>query len=401
MPRSTKSPGPRKPANKFPLSQHKRGQWRKYINGREHYFGTDKDEALAEYVRTKDDLEAGRTPSTNRGQGCTVEYLCNHWLEHKDEQRQIGELSNRCYDDYLAAARLIARHLGLQAEVDQLTPDDLIGLRRKIARGQRNQPLAPVTLGNRIQCMRVCFNHAYEAGLIDSPIRFGEFKKPGKSVVRKQRAKQSPRHLAAPVIRDLLAELDNDARATSRPEIAAGKIQVKAMVLLGINCGLGNADCGQLEVRNLDLAGRWIDYPRPKTGIERRCPLWNETVDALQAALEARKDANDKLVFRTKYGAKWFTDAARCPLSHQFRKLLQTTGHYLPGVGFYALRHTFQTVGDGARDLVATRHIMGHADSTMGGLYREYIDDDRLIDVAKHVHAWLYASGDDRRRGGV
>ena len=71
---------------------------------------------------------------------------------------------------------------------------------------------------------------------------------------------------------------------------------MKAMILLGINCGFGNADCGNLPVAALDLDGSWVDYPRPKTGINRRCPLWPETVEALRVAFAKRpapKTADD------------------------------------------------------------------------------------------------------------
>ena len=48
-------------------------------------------------------------------------------------------------------------------------------------------------------------------------------------------------------------------------------VQLKAMMLLGINCGFGNADCASLPLSALNLETGWIDYPRPKTGVPRRC----------------------------------------------------------------------------------------------------------------------------------
>ena len=57
---------------------------------------------------------------------------------------------------------------------------------------------------------------------------------------------------------------------------------MKPMILLGINCGFGNADCATLPIRALDLEEGWINFPRPKTGLDRRCPLWPETIKSLQ-----------------------------------------------------------------------------------------------------------------------
>jgi integrase len=60
------------------------------------------------------------------------------------------------------------------------------------------------------------------------------------------------------------------------------------------------------------------------------------------------------------------------------------------GRGFYSLRHTFETIGGDSRDQVAVNHIMGHADASMAGIYRERIEDQRLIDVVNHVRRWLF-----------
>lgn len=62
------------------------------------------------------------------------------------------------------------------------------------------------------------------------------------------------------------------------------------MILLGVNCGFGNADCATLPIAALDLAGEWLSYHREKTGINRRCPLWPETVEALRDAMEKRPE---------------------------------------------------------------------------------------------------------------
>ena len=63
-----------------------------------------------------------------------------------------------------------------------------------------------------------------------------------------------------------------------------------------------------------------------------------------------------------------------------------------PGLTFYSLRHTFQTVGEGAKDLAAVQSIMGHAasGSDMSATYRERVDDERLRAVVDHVRKWLF-----------
>src|SRR5262249_1101702 len=158
--------------------------------------------------------------------------------------------------------------------------------------------------------------------------------------------------------------------------------QVKAMLLLGINCGFGNSDCGNLLLSAGDLQAGMIDFPRPKTGIPRRCPLWPETVAALKEALARRpapkKEEHAGLVFLTRRGDSWVTGTTDGPLSREVGKLLRKLGiNGRAGLGFYTLRHTFRTVADEAKDQPAADYIMGHEVPHMSSVYHERISDER------------------------
>ena len=175
------------------------------------------------------------------------------------------------------------------------------------------------------------------------------------------------------------------------------------MILLGINCGLGNSDCGNLRFNHLDLVNNWLDYPRPKTAVSRRAKLWDETVVALRKIiadrLSPKQEDHSELVFITKYGKAWTKPDRSNPISAEFRKLLNSLGKYRDGLNFYALRHTFETIAGGCRDQVAVNHVMGHADASMAAVYRERIDDERLVAVADYVHDWLFGAKDVKKRG--
>jgi integrase len=230
------------------------------------------------------------------------------------------------------------------------------------------------------------FKFGYNAGIIDRPVRYGaSFKRPSKKVIRIARAKDGPRTFEAPELRAIL-------EAASMP--------IRAMAWLGINCGFGNADCANLPMKALDLQSGWVRFPRPKTGIDRRCPLWPETVAALQEAIGSRpspKNTKDaELVFVTKYGQKWSKDTKANPISAEFRKLLVKLGLHRNGSGFYALRHTTETIGGDSRDQMAVDFIMGHSRNDMASAYRERIDDARLLAVTEHVRKWLF--GDAERK---
>ena len=73
-----------------------------------------------------------------------------------------------------------------------------------------------------------------------------------------------------------------------------------------------------------------------------------------------------------------------------FNKLLRSCDLKRHGVGFYALRHTFETIAGGCGDQVAVDAIMGHSANDMASLYRERVGDERLLKATNHVHQWLY-----------
>jgi integrase len=69
-----------------------------------------------------------------------------------------------------------------------------------------------------------------------------------------------------------------------------------------------------------------------------------------------------------------------------------TTLAKVEGRTFYDLRRTFQTIAEGAHDMVAIQSIMGHAPASgdMSAVYRQGVSDDRLREVVEHVRAWLF-----------
>jgi integrase len=370
---------PRKPNPDFPLFPHATGRWAKKIRGKTHYFGpwSDPDASLTKYLEQRDSLHAGRKPREAAGE-LTVKVLCNQFLIAKDAMVQSGELTKRSWEDYKAGCRLIVSQWKGRLVAD-LDPGDFADLRSKLAK-----KWGPVTLGNTIQRIRVVFKFAWDNGLIDRPVRYGQgFKRPSRKVVRLDRAKKGAKLFTAAEIRRLLA--------------AAGT-SMRAMILLGINCGFGNADCGHLPRTAIDMETARIDFPRPKTGIPRRCILWAETVKAVRKASvnrpDPKKEAHADLVFITKYGLPWAKDSTDQTVAKEFGKLLRSLHiNGRKGLGFYTLRHTFRTVADESKDQPAVDFIMGHEGPHMAAVYRETISDRRLLDIAKHVRKWLYKSG--------
>ena len=241
------------------------------------------------------------------------------------------------------------------------------------------------------------FKYAHENGLIERPIQFGpEFKESPQKVFRQAKAAKGERLFEAAQIRAMLKS-------------AAQRL--RAMILLGVNCGFGNTDIARLPKSAIDLDGGWIEFPRPKTAIKRRCPLWQETITALREAISARPEPTkpefSELAFLTRLGQPWVRyelvpdpenpkqrkGKADDAIAKATAKLLTTTNFRRVGLGFYALRHVFETIGGETADQVAVNFIMGHAPRSddMSAKYRERISDERLRKVTAFVHDWLFA----------
>jgi integrase len=387
---------PPKPYPDFPLSAANIGRWQKKINGKIHYFGRWGKEvdakmtriepegcwqsALEEYEQKRDALYAGRKPR-EKGEELTVVVMCDAFLVSKKNLMESGEITARTFMEYCGTTDRLAAMFGRDRPVDDLGPEDFNALRASVAK-----QWGPVRLGNEVQRVRSVFKFALESGLIDKPTLFGpRFKKPTRKVLRQNRAASAKKLFTAEEIHALLG---------------AASPQVKAMILLGVNCGFGNGDCASLSAEALDLERGWVDYARPKTGIPRRCSLWPETVAALRAAIAKRPTPKDPAdadaVFMTKYGHRWVRTQGtnHVPVDSvclEFGKLLRALHiNGRRGLGFYALRHTFRTVADPTKDFPAIRYVMGHADESIDATYRERIEDSRLVAVAEHVRKRLF-----------
>jgi integrase len=301
------------------------------------------------------------------------------------------ELSPATFADHHATCALIVDAFGKTRLVSDLDAKDFEALRRSMTRKWGH-----VTVANEVRRVRTVFRFAEQNQLIDRPVAFGtEFKQPSRKILRLEKSKKGKRLFEA-------AEL--------RAIINKAALPMKAMVLLGINCGLGNSDIANLTIGAVNLKRGWLDFPRPKTGTERRCPLWTETVEAINEAISKRPKPKLKehsgLLFITSRGGKWAQARVKepdketkkrkmwsdDPVGKEFTKLLNVLKLKRPGLSFYALRHTFATIASGSRDQVAVDYVMGHTASAndMSAVYREAIDDARLLAVTEHVRKWLF-----------
>jgi integrase len=285
-----------------------------------------------------------------------------------------GKLSPYTFQAYVAISAELKAAFGRERLLTDIRPIDFEALRTAWEKRWGDERLAA-----EINRARTVFNYGWKNGILEKPMQFGDgFARPAKMILRLNKAAKGSKMFEADELRRMI-------ETATQP--------IKAMLLLAANAGLGNNDIAQLPMAAVDLEGAWITYPRPKTGINRRCPLWPETIKVIREWLAERPspkaEADADLVFLTVRGQSWGKNITDRPITHECRKLLnklKINGNR----NFYGIRHTFETIAGDSRDQVAVDAIMGHDDGSMANVYRERIGDDRLMAVAEHVRTWLF-----------
>ncbi|HQL74650.1 MAG TPA: tyrosine-type recombinase/integrase, partial [Phycisphaerae bacterium] len=370
-----RGPKPDKPYPDFPLYAHAAGVWAKRIRGREHYFGpwSDPDAALRRYLDQRDYLHAGAPPPA--ADGVSLDELVNRFLEHVLARVERSEVSRHQFNCYRRDGKLLLETLGRTRPAASLTPADWRRYRTVVAtrfdaddREDGEKLRSPSTVCGMVIRVRTMFRWAHQtARLLERAMDYGgEFSRPSAAAVRISLARRGPKAYAAAEVHRL---------------IAAANVNLRAMVLLGVNAGLGNTDVASLRWSDLELTGRssrtggWHNLPRSKTGVARRCWLWPETVAALLEVRTARSKMDERreppqahadLVFLTLHRRPYVTlspvrgerggrtvDSVRLEFTRLARSARTRTS-------FYALRHTFRTVADETGDFPAVDVIMGH-----------------------------------------
>lgn len=414
--KAKKGTKPPKPFPGFPLYLHRSGRYAKKIRGETKFFGRwghkvgpdivpvedllkAAELAKAEYERQAPYLFEGKdAPKVEPDTGPDIFDLREQFLDAKDAAVNAGRLSPRTFSRYKKAANTLKDFFGEEFPLSSLGAAEFTRLHKSLDQGQN-----PVSLANDIRHIRIVCKFAYDSELIDKPIRYGPvFKAPPQDVIRREGQAHQRQHgkrlIDAPDLREILNALAGIGE-WAQPQKPAN-VALRAMVLLGVNCGFGQSDVANLEESHLDLEKGWVDFPRVKTAVERRVPLWPETVEALREALRVRPKARSRddasCVFITRYRGRWVSVSPNGCVTDTvgacFTRLLTAMRLKRLRLGFYALRHATETIGGRTRDKQAVDRVMGHAPAAndMGARYIEDFEDDRLLNVTNTIRGWLF-----------
>ena len=358
----------KKRSDKFPLTLHPTGQYCKKIRGKLYYFGCDKQQAFQRYLEQAAYLHAGETPNSQEfGTNTYLKDVCNLYLEHQHSRIQAGEIKLRQVYDQTALLKDFVQHMGTSRRLSEINTIGLQDYRRRLIK----QDKSAARINNYISALKAMYHWAIENELMSNA--------PILSAIKKlPRSKTTKPTFTPEEIRRLL----NHA-----------SLRMKAMIWLGLNCGLGCTDCAELLWENVDLEAGRINFPRTKTGVARYLPLWKETVDAIKVL-----PRTNKRLFNTKQGhkvvrfierrdTKGVAKVVKCDnVSREFAELTKRTGtRKEKGAGFYTLRRTAATLAARSGDAFAVQRLLGHADLKMATTYVQDVSEqtDRVINNSR------------------
>ena len=325
------------------------------------------------------------TPLPSCPPSLTVEQLKDKYLDHKTRLWRGGEFAPR---SLMSVKEVLPKFSAAYPKaITDLTAENFRDYRDSLTRRYK-----PNSINRHVTSIRAMFAWAYRNHIIPDLPKWGDgFEKPSAKHLRRYREK----------MRQANGEKMYEP-AQIRRLLTLADPQLKAMILLGVNCAMGNTDIARLPITVIDLKNQVIDYPRPKTGELRVAPLWPETVTAIREAIATRptpKDSrDDNLLFLTKTGLPLIREDAMKGengtridyVSLWFRDLLAKADMTRAGVAFYALRHTFYSVASQTTDRDAVSRIAGHSLPGMAGTYNHGIDITRLKKVSNHVRQVIF-----------
>jgi integrase len=356
----------------FPLSYNRSNKsFYKTHKGQRYYFGGDPVEAVKQYEHEWKYIKRGEDipPADN----ITIGELFNLWLDERLKDANAGDIKMRTWLAYQERAGFVVSELGRSTAVSSLKPARFADLRRAL---DKRYGSSPTVFSHAVRVTKMAFKWADDFDIVDAP-KMGGFKGASKKEVRKKRRSHGRQVYSAAEIRSML----DRARPT-----------LKAAILVGLNGGFTQAEVA--ELRTSMIKGGIIDLLRDKTGVDRRVPLWPETIAALEAMPKTRPTAEAKgYLFVTRTGRTYTANKGDNGIGQAFTRLMKALDIDLKMAGFGKLRATFSTVADAVGDMKAKQTVMGH--STGEGVdehYNRFNDDERLKAVTDHVRDWLYES---------
>ena len=368
---------PPKVKKSFPLFAHKGGQWAKKIAGKRYYFGSWRTDptgelALAEWHQRDAGIRSGtdQLRADVATGDLTVLEMCKRVMKAKHDELLAGRLADETYRDYTAELQCLADLVGPYAKAAAMRPEHFA---KAMVHLRDVRKLGTHRLATSIRYIRAAFNFAAKSGWIPAPIFGPVFRPPSTDpdAIAVEKGRKGG---------------DTEDEPIYTPEqiawmLANAPRQMRAIIMLMLNTGMGASDVAKLRWRNIQ--GERLTLRRGKNGIRREAYLWRRTRDALDDVKKLKHtkkalstEGNDAHVFLTRHGLPYvrrtrvmdggklvktkFANAIATNIGKLVRKA-KAKGVIPEGkkLSAYNFRHSYRTAADNCVDLNAVLRTMG------------------------------------------
>jgi len=300
----------------------------------------------------------------------TLGDLVRDYLATRYQDMQTGKLTGSAYRTILSEVnrfgRWVMEHVGESATVNGMKVEFFSAFVTFLLTERKLGPHAEKRVKSLVKTM---FKWAADNGRSTMPSFGTAWKAPNtsKAAMKKYRIRKG--------VKDTSDALWTGEQINQVIKLAPKNM--KAMILLSINCGVGPADLGRLHWRHVNMDTGELNMPRGKTGQERHGYLWHRTRKLMLQTRQLKhnrlayeREGKDALVFLTRVGLPFFREEEKIvdgkvvdirtqqSFGTTFRRLCKRAK--IKGLKLYQLRHTFATVARFVGPSEVVNYMMGH-----------------------------------------
>jgi len=230
---------PRSRPTSSPVSYHKHtNQYYVTRGGKRIYLGSDRDQALRRYHEIGLGGTVRSSQSSTPRVDLTAKELANRFLAAQRANWRNPQGTLKSYKDWIG--RFLKDHRRLR--VAEFTVERFASWKLSL----KERVYSAESINHYLSVVRAMFRFAEEMGLMDN-------------VPRLKRVRNEPKRRVGSPEKPIYSGAD------VRKMVSAADVQLRAMVMLALNCGFGPKDIHDLTWQ--DLEGERVTLPRSKTGV--------------------------------------------------------------------------------------------------------------------------------------
>jgi len=209
-------------SDKFPLTIHPTGQYCKKIRGHIYYFGSDRKQALENYLDQAIFLHGYNNAVQKSVNGnMTLREICDMYLKYQHTKLQTNNLTVRHHNDQIRSLKKLKDFLGENSKIKSISTLNLQNYKRSLQKHYGSV----CRLNLHLSIMKAMFHWARKNDILKNIPNID-------AISRAKEIHQDKFTFNSKQINQLLSLAD---------------AKMYAMIWLGLNCGFGCTDCAYLK----------------------------------------------------------------------------------------------------------------------------------------------------------